>query len=499
MAENKNTEPPKRIRIIKDSLIFTIGLLINYFFTLIGSIATARLLSLENYGVWKTIQLAMQYGNFTNLGINNAISKLAPALYSSGKKDKFESLIHNAMRIGLALPALIFAAAVVSQFVTMDAKVRMIFLVFGTALFFAQVYDLCEISLAAMKRFSLKGMLNAFFAIIKVGAIIAGAYFFSLAGVLIAFVASGIFVATAESLIVKLPLKGNYDKETAKNLFAHSLPITLMLISETMFFTSDKFIVTTFLGQEQFGIYSLGLIIAPFIMMLPLGIRQVISINVYDEYGKNEMLSSIEKYYTKSVLILSHIVPLLGAMCYFFIPFLIAIILPNYTKSIHALQLYILLSLFICIIQTSQSVLVVMKKEGLVIGMYLSMMLLNSLLSLWQIKANRGFEAVLLAHFPGMIFYGLFIFYYIMTRFGKTGGAFFSELINTYSPMIYFYIIVIAVNFIIGKFFGGFSEIMRLLIGGILLTITASPILLRLHKRSSILADIAKMLKRRTT
>lgn len=495
MDNVNNIQTPKRAKIIKDSIFLTLGMIINYFFTLVGAIVTARLLTPVNYGIWKTIQLALQYGSFANLGINNGVSKLAPSLYSSGKNIEFRNIIFNALTIGLSIPSIILAVCIGLQFILKDSQTKLIVLVFGISLFFALIYDTCEIMLAVMKKFTLKGILNAVYAIGKVAILIAATYFYSLKGFLFAFVILTIITALIDSYIVQLPFKGSCDARYAKLLFKHSLPITFMLIAETIFFTTDRFIVTTFLGKEEFGIYSLGLIITPFIMMLPYSIRQVISINVYDEFGKSEQAASTEKYYTNSVMILAHSVPILGAACFYFIPLIIVLFLPNYLKSIPILQLYILLSLFVCLIQTSQSVLVIMGKEFIAIAMYLMIALINVVLSLWQINQGHGGYYVLLAHFPGMIFYSIFVFVYILGMYGHKNKKLLNDFINVYFPQIYFCIMIMITKYIFGKL-TAYSEPLKYLICGILLMVFIIPILISLHIKSTIFKDIKQMIKK---
>jgi O-antigen/teichoic acid export membrane protein len=80
---------------------------ISHVINMAGGLVVARLLGPMLYGIWKSVQLAMEYTAFSNLGSINGLDRTCPGFVARGRLSVYRALVNSSLLPTLLLSLLI--------------------------------------------------------------------------------------------------------------------------------------------------------------------------------------------------------------------------------------------------------------------------------------------------------------------------------------------------------------------------------------------------------
>lgn len=339
--------------------------------TVVGGLALAKLLGVSTYGLWKTVQLAVTYTAFANLGATYGLSRLCPAVVSAGR----EAVYNRMMSASLAVSWLIGGAlSLLFLFWSMDAP-DPAWRTAGIAL-----AVLCAIQPFAMhgetaliveKRFGANARVLLGSTLARVGFSIGAAWVAGLAGALAVYVVVYGLASVWMARLVAAKLRPAFAMPLWRKTTRVGVPITLLAGGELLLGTADKWVVVGLLGAEAMSLYQMAVFPLPFLMLIPFNLRQVVTVDVYDKFGRTGSLAECRGVFETSLLGIALGAPWLVGGVYFGMPWLVSTLLPEYRAAIPLVLAHTVLVFPLMAMQVAIPLVVVAKRRGEVLGVML--------------------------------------------------------------------------------------------------------------------------------
>lgn len=350
-------------RLVSDTGAMAGGAAASQLITVVGGLVLARVLGLDGYGPWKTVQLAIGYTAFANLGATYGLTRLCPSVLGRGREDQYQRM----MAASLGLSTLIGLALAVSfgvlAWTAQDVTARICFSALAVLAVLQPVFQHGETALIVEKSFGLLARLNLAATAVRVGLCIALALAFGLPGALVGFVVvfAGLALAFYRHSRARLALAppGDLWGRTVRVGF----PITALAAAEMFAQTADKWVVVGVLGPQSMSLYQMAIFPVAFLLLIPLNLRQVVSVDIYDKFGSTGDLGSCREVFGKSVWVIALGTPWLLGGAYFGMPWLIDWLLPDYRPAIPVAQFHALAMYPFLIVQTSLAVMIVANRH----------------------------------------------------------------------------------------------------------------------------------------
>jgi O-antigen/teichoic acid export membrane protein len=469
-----------------------------YFVNLFGGLILARLLTPGLYGVWKIVQLTLQYTQFANLGIHFGLGKTCPSLITKGRLDRYRQLMGASLGFSLLAPVAGAAGLFVAAALLDAGPLRVGLLALAILLPMQQFHTHADLSLSIEKRFGIKARAFLGYTLIRVALCVYLAYAAGLTGALAAFtITHGIF-SYYMWRHSRMGLRVALAKDVTRRMIRIALPITFVVVGELILSTADKWVVAVALGTDAMGLYQMAIFPLPLLMLLPASMRQVVSMEVYDRFGHTHQLASVRDVVERSFLILALGSPVFIGAVYFGMPWLIDWLLPAYRPSIPATLLHALLIYPILITQTGYSVLIITRQER---RTFLALLGVTGLSTAASLIATLGFHApfltVLWIHGAGWLVYGFGILHVNQRLFGESRGRSLYRALRWFLPMAYLCVELPLLYWAVGRL--GLAEhgFLHAMVGGLLHLGACAPFLLRLEKRTGAVSEALRMIARR--
>lgn len=422
---------------LSDAAKLSAASLVAYAVNLVGGLALAGILAPALYGIWKTVQLALQYTQFANLGISYGMHKLSPPLVARGEIRRYEALVGISMGFSFLLPSgialgLAAAAAFVADRPTAAGLV-------ATAILIPmqQFYHHAELALAIEKRFGAKARIFAWSTIVRVGLSLLLGWYWGLEGALAAFALVLAWSCAAMWRASRMGFRPALHPRSTPKLLRIGAPLTLALVGELVISTSDKWLVAGLLGSEAMGLYQMAVFPLPLMLVVPMSLRQVVNVEVYEKAGRGGKLEAARPVFDESLRLLALSSFLLAGPVYFGVAWMVARFLPAYADSIvplkvHAIGVYPLL-----LVQTTFALLVVSDLLRIVFrGQLLAAAGCAAAGVALYAGGHLTILSMLLVQCAGWLFYTAAILWRIERRFGASAGEAARALALLFAPMV---------------------------------------------------------------
>ena len=489
-------QPPGR-KLISDASKLTGAVAVSYGVNLIGGLIIARILAPRLYGIWKTVQLAMQYSAFGYLGTSQGIDRLGPSLVSDGENERYQELVASSLGFSLILPMLAAAALTVAGALMQTGAVRSGCLALALLLLVQIFYGHADSLLGVEKRFGAKAVALFASTTVRVGVSIGAAMLFGLDGVLVTFI---IVLALTSAYMWKrsqVRLQFHLRWPVIRHLFSVGLPMTMLVIGEQIMLTADKWVVAGVLGAEMMGLYQMAIFAQPILMLGPFSLRQVISIDIYDKFGRTGDLTAVRDVYERSIMALALGSPLVIGAVYLGVPWLIALMLPDYLPAIATVKDFAILIYPILLIQTAFAILIVARKEKLTFAALLATAAACTCFSIAATHGGAGFQTVLWIHGIGWLVLGAGILFAVQRMFGDSPLWSAWRLLRWLLPMGFLALELPAVSWLMTRFGFAPHTALHAILGGLIHTAVCAPMLYGLERRTQALSHALAKIRRR--
>ncbi|MCB2153244.1 oligosaccharide flippase family protein [bacterium] len=504
MTDSASTPPetppppaPAGRKLVSDTSKLTGAVACSYGINLIGGLVIARILAPRLYGIWKTVQLAMQYSAFGYLGTSQGIDRLGPSLVSERKNERYQELVSNSLGFSFVLPILGAAALVLAALITQGGPVRSGCLALAMLILVQPLNGHAESILGVEKRFGARAIAMLGSTTARVVISIGAALLFGLEGVLVTFVVVLALTAVYMWRQSQLRLHVQFHWSIFRQLFAIGLPMTLLVVGEQVLITADKWVVAGVLGAKEMGLYQMAIFAQPILMLGPFSLRQVISIDIYDKFGRTGTLESVRAVYERSIMAIALGSPIVIGAVYYGVPWLISWLLDDYVSAIGAVRDFAVLIYPILLIQTAFAILIVAKKEKIAFMALIATAGACTCFSLAATHAGAGFQQVLWIHSVGWFLLSGGILFAVQRLFGDGVLWTLWRLLRWLLPMAFLAIELPAVSWLMTRIGLELNTFPHAALCGVVHTIACLPMLYGLERRTKAVSHALGKIRQR--
>lgn len=217
--------------------------------------------------------------------------------------------------------------------------------------------DFCVTLLKARQRFDMIGRTN-YLAATATFATLPLVYFFEIYGLFVSMIASVLFVAAflwAPNLLSP-GLKFSWKKYL--ELIRNGFPIMALGLVLMGIRTTDRFVISGFLGNEQLGYYGVGAMIFNLLMQLPTVSREVIEPRLMQSLSSKTDRENMKAFLISPLLHTAYLMPFLVGGTFFGAPVAINWLLPQYKAGIPATQILMTGSFFLGLCYITRGIIV---------------------------------------------------------------------------------------------------------------------------------------------
>ena len=478
----------KKIKIIKNTIIYSASNYIVIFFGFFISILSKKILGVEGSGQWAILTIFLSYGLiFGSLGIEIAITREIPQAKGRGEHLDIEQMINTGFTFTFIIGLLISIFYIfVSNYFVKDLMIKK-GLVLTTALMVVTLLYNLNLSILRGKKF-----ITALSQIMIINILLVGvfpltlAYFYGVIGYVLGTTISTFLSFFISRKIGLINYKWMFDIRKAIKLIIIGFPMLIAGVLQNTFLGLDKIIIGSMLGTSALGLYTIALMSTQQLTSLPRFFQTVLFPYVQEDYGKNRSIEDLRPYFIKSMYIISRLLPFIIGLIIFFIPVIVLHFLPKFKDGLMAMQILVCGFYFAVISETSGMFIYTINKQRVLPFLYGIMLALSAGLNYFAILKGWGISGVALA---SSIAY--FIFFIIESAYAYLHLMKVKEMITYFARLIvtYFYIllVIIAINrTVIIK-----NEISQLTCRLSLFCLFYLPIFIIVEKRESLFSAVA--------
>ena len=336
-----------------------------FFVNLVGNLLLAKILrTAEPLGIWRSVQLFLQYTHFLNLGASHGLDRVGATMITRGQLVRYRKAMGASFGFSLVLPVIasIVLLCCIPFIAATGARLGAIALVFLIPLQQWQVY--ADLSLIFEKKFGLRARTMFSYTMLRIPLTLLLAWWIGLSGALIAFVVCTAWFAFSmwrgSEMGAHLSLHGRF----ARSMIRTGLPITLLAFGEIMVQTVDKRMVLL-LGQETaMGLYSMAIFPLPMLMLLPTSLRDAMNVEIYDYARQKGDAQGVRALYSHTLQLIALGSPIVMGVVFFGVPWLIRWLLSeDIQASIPAVEMHAVMIYPLLIAQTGMGVIIALRLE----------------------------------------------------------------------------------------------------------------------------------------
>lgn len=379
-------------------MIFFLGSaqMISNVIRIISGLIIARLILPEILGLFNGFGIIIGYLPILQLGIMNGLNRELPFLFGKGENERAKQFASVAqfweLLIGFISFSILFALSIVKLF----QGNHLHFFGYLTYAFVAFHYFYSTNYLQILYR------TNRDFNKLSVISLIVS----SSSLLLIVFVWKWGFYGLGTRLLLTyaielillykfrpLKVKPFFDKSIFKELLKVGIPIFIVGYIFSLWGVLQNTIVFKFGGAQQFGYFSLAIMVEGSLAILIGAVNQVVYPKLSFEYGKGTLYNKLIKIILKPVAIVFLILVPSVIIMWYALPYFVTWLLPQYVEGIYAAQ-WTLITLLVSIFGAFNLIFNVVKKQKdylitIIVG------ILSFVFVLYILYINKGFDLVI--------------------------------------------------------------------------------------------------------
>jgi O-antigen/teichoic acid export membrane protein len=343
----------------KMSSVMGIGFIVN----LIGGLLIARLLLPEALGVWRLVQLGLQYAHFLNLGASHGLDRVGTTLVSRKQYKRYRMLMGAGLGFSLLLPVVVGCLLVLLLPFFPDPGTRLAVLSLIVLIPVQQFIIFSDLSLLFEKKFGTRALALFGYTVLRVLLSLVLAWYFGIGGALVSLVVTMVgylaYMMSRSDMGLQLSVHGPYSWRIIKV----GLPITLLALGEMVVQTIDKWLVFLLMGSEGMGFYTMAVFPLPLLMLLSSSLRDALTVEIYDSARQHGNAEGVRALFSQTLQLVALGSPVLMGAVFFGVPWIITWLLPHYITSIPAVEVHAIVSYPLMVSQTGLGIIVATKLE----------------------------------------------------------------------------------------------------------------------------------------
>lgn len=405
-------------RFVRDTAGIALGQYLSRFVLMLRGIVAARLLGPAAYGSWNALLLVMDYGILSHLGLQQGLDQAIPASLARGDTKETERLKKGGFA-GLVVLWLVFVIGVILYLSVRPRRLAMtgwgvagvLGMAFGVLLQLVIFYHCTLLRSygrigAVTKTLSLQAVTSGVAALLLIWPF---GMWGLLYGWLIGQVVSLVYARRRGADIAPLSLRLN---EGTRRLLAVGIPIFLFTAGGTVLKSLDRILILKYLSVEALGYYSIGLIGVSLLLYLPESVSFVLYPRLIARFGATGSVDATARDLERPLATVSWIMPLLVGVAYFWIEVLVRLFLPQFQPGVSAVLILCFGTLGLAMASLPSYFVLAIGKQIQLVPFAVAAIVLDALLILGFLAANRRIESVALGASIGYAVYGLLLLSY---------------------------------------------------------------------------------------
>lgn len=372
-----------------------------------------KLLSPELFGLWNILNLIPTYAAYSHLGTHSIMFYKIP--YHEERKESSKCIgIRDSVFYGtLYLNISIAMGLIIYSFQGgIATHVRLGLLTMACVVILNWYYDNYIILLKSYQDF--RQTTSTFYIRATIAFFLNAIciFYFKIYGAYLAIILSSViiifFLKTQHPSLFYYAFKYHLFIELVKK----GLPIMIYNFSAILISTSNRIIISSFLGTEQVGYYGIADMVLGFIIQIPGTAREVIEPRMMQDINKNSMERQLSDYFIKPTFHTAYLMPLLIVPIFFFLPVVIPLMLPKYVNGILPAQIIVLGSFFIAMSCAARGVIVAYNWQSKALAVMAFGLFMNTVMSILFLKFGLGINGVAIGSSISfcILFVSLFLF-----------------------------------------------------------------------------------------
>ncbi|WP_421902100.1 oligosaccharide flippase family protein [Maridesulfovibrio sp.] len=370
------------------------SMLIKQLFGIIVAILRPKLLTPEQFGLFSLLKVIPGYASYAQLGANSAARYSIPRMIAEGRTSEI-LLLEGSLLGGTLCANILFVIIFLFTSWPAAASPEEKAGIFAIALVILITWhnDFYVSLLKARQQFDMVGRTN-YIAATSSFALLPLVYFYEVYGLFISMVLSLLLVAyfLRSPELISSGIK--FQWRTYVSLARKGFPIMSMGLVIMAIRTTDRFIISGFLGNEQLGFYGVGAMIFNMLMQLPAVSREVIEPRLMQSLSTKSNKENLHAFLVSPLINTAYLMPFLVGGAFFSAPVAINWLLPQYKAGIPATQILMIGSFFLGLCYITRGIIVARNWQLAALVPALCIMAGNVLLCFFAIHAGFGIEGV---------------------------------------------------------------------------------------------------------
>lgn len=326
---------------MNDKTIYISGQLFYLLTLFILNTVSARLLGPVQMGIWNLVNLIAEYGFIATLGTINGMAREIPL--GIGREDlrDVENVTFNALIANVSIVTLLLVGSI---FFNYWANSNTIFYVMGILLLISRVMNsFAYILIRSWQNFTYLGVQQLSIGIVQLLCLLFLLWYQSLSAVLVMTVIP-LFAGSFFSLKYLRGLRGpKLDFKVMGRLISNGFPIYIIGLLFSLFATTDRLLITSFLGVKALGLYTPAIIAVSIISLAPTFVANIMYPKLTVMYGRTNNYVQIKPYLRKMMAInVSSTLLLSVALFIGFKLVIIPYLLPDYAAGLYPMGIQLL-------------------------------------------------------------------------------------------------------------------------------------------------------------
>lgn len=354
-----------------------------------------RLLAPSLYGVYNLLSVIPTYFSYGNLGSFDISRYRIPYHEARGEHEESltiqASVYYGTLIINLVLTCAMVVVALSGAFTPV---IRSGLLIMSLVVVVQWYHDNYVLMLKARENFARLSASIYVKAISSLAATALLTWRFGLYGALAASVLALVPVLLYLRVTVPIGKQPRFNGRVFLRLIRDGFPIMVYNFTVVLLNTSDRLVITYFLGYEQLGYYGVAIMAYSFLRQIPGRAREVLEPRLMRSVSGQSREEILREYLFKPLLTTAFLMPLLIGPAVLLLPAVIPLLLPKYAPGILATQIIVVGCYFLALSYVTRGIIVA---YGWQVGgavMMAAALLCNVALSIGLIKAGLGIAGV---------------------------------------------------------------------------------------------------------
>ncbi|WP_031485374.1 oligosaccharide flippase family protein [Maridesulfovibrio frigidus] len=370
------------------------SMLLKQIIGLLVAVLRPKFLTPEQFGLFSLLKIIPNYASYVHLGSSTSARYSIPQMIAEGRKREIAAVEGSIFfgNLGANILFILFFIGI-SWPEAVSPEERTGILAIGMVILITWHNDFCVTLLKARQRFDLVGRTN-YLAATATFATLPLVYFFEIYGLFVSMITSVLFVAAflRAPTLVSPGFKFNWN--TYVDLIRKGFPIMALGVVLMFIRTTDRLIISGFMGNEQLGYYGVGAMIFNLLMQLPTVSREVIEPRLMQSLSSKTASENLQEFLIRPLINTAYLMPFLVGGAFFGSPIVISWLLPKYAAGIPATQILMTGSFFLGLCYITRGIIVAQNWQLAALRPAGIVLVVNVLLCATAAYAGFGIEGV---------------------------------------------------------------------------------------------------------